>query len=195
MFTGIVTHLGKIKQIQTKTDQVYITIESEITAKLQLGSSIAIDGICLTVTELKDNSFEIQAMPETLRLTNLSQKSVGSKINLEMPLTLNQGLDGHIVLGHVDGVGTVTKSQRESDKNWILEVKPPAELLKFLTYKGSITINGVSLTVSKQEGEVFQVSLIDYTLENTDLSDLKEGSLVNLEVDVVARYLEKLVQK
>jgi riboflavin synthase len=195
MFTGIITHLGKIKDIQTKTDQVYITIESDIVSKLQLGSSISIDGVCLTVTELKEDRFEIQAMPETLRLTNLSQKSIGSKINLEMPLTLAQGLDGHIVLGHVDGVGSVTKSQRESDKNWVLEVKPPAELLKFITYKGSITINGVSLTVSSQEGEVFQVSLIDYTLENTDLSDLKGDSLVNLEIDVVARYLEKLVQK
>lgn len=194
MFTGIITHLGKIKDIQTKTDQVYISIESTIVDRLELGSSIAIDGICLTVTALQGDSFEIQAMPETLRLTNLSQKSIGSKINLEKPLTLNQGLDGHIVLGHVDGVGKVTKSQRESDKNWILQVQPPSDLLKFITYKGSITINGVSLTVSKQEGEVFEVSLIDYTLQNTNLSDLKTGDLVNLEIDVVARYLEKLSQ-
>jgi riboflavin synthase len=195
MFTGIITHLGKIKDIEQKNNQTYFTIETDLVNTLSLGASVAVDGICLTVTELDLDSFQVQTIPETLRVTNLLQKKVGDKINLESALRLDQGIDGHLVQGHVDGVGQVVENIRKQDQNWILEIQPPSELLKYIAHKGSITINGVSLTVSKQIGETFEVSLIDYTLQQTDLSVLLKGDLVNLEVDLIARYLEKLTQK
>ena len=131
-------------------------------------------------------------MPETLNLTNLSNKRLGSSLNLELALRLNQGLDGPIALGHVDGQGKVLRSERQPDQNWVIEIEPSISLMKYITYKGSICINGVSLTISKDKTNSFEVSLIDYTLQNTNLCDIKVFGLVNLEIDVVARYIEKL---
>ena len=199
MFTGIITHFGEVKNRFEKDNQEYFVIkiipneknESLISA-LKLGSSIAVDGVCLTATDFEAETFSVQTMQETLKLTNLGSKKVGSKVNLELPLTLNQGIEGHLVLGHVDGRGEVLVSERKEDGNWVLRIKPPAELLKYIAYKGSITINGVSLTVSKQDGDYFEVSLIDFTLSRTDLGDLNIGDFVNLEIDMLARYLERL---
>lgn len=192
MFTGIVTHVGKIKDIETKNNQVYFEIETELAQEIKPGDSIAVDGICLTAVSVSDSGFIIQAMPETLNLTNLKLKQVGSSINLESALRLNQGLDGHIVLGHVDGQGKVLRSERQSDQNWVIEIKPPMNLMKYIAYKGSVCLNGVSLTISKDKTSSFEVSIIDYTLQNTNLCDIKKTDLVNLEIDVVARYVEKL---
>ena len=195
MFTGIITHLGQIKNIEQKESQTYFTIESELVRSLSLGASVAVDGICLTVTELDLHAFQVQTMPETLKLTNLLQRKIEDRLNLEPALKLDQGIDGHLVQGHVDGVGKVVENIRRQDQNWILKIQPPKELLKYIAHKGSITINGVSLTVSNLVADSFEVSLIDYTLQHTNLSVLLKDDSVNLEVDLIARYLEKLIQK
>jgi len=199
MFTGIITHQGIVEKRFQRDNQEYFVIAilpnekgEGLVALLKLGSSIAVDGVCLTATDFEAETFSVQTMQETLKLTNLGSKKVGSKVNLELPLTLNQGIEGHLVLGHVDGRGEVLVSERKEDGNWVLQIKPPIDLLKYIAYKGSITINGVSLTVSKQDGDYFEVSLIDFTLSRTDLGDLNIGDFVNLEIDMLARYLERL---
>jgi len=192
MFTGIITNVGKIKGIETKNNQSYFEIETDLAQSISLGDSIAVDGICLTAVSLGENSFRVQAMPETLNLTNLSKKQIGSSLNLELALRLNQGLDGHIVLGHVDGQGKVLRSERQPDQNWVIEIEPPQSLMRYIAYKGSVCVNGVSLTISKDKTSSFEVSLIDYTLQNTNLCDIKISDFINLEIDVVARYIEKL---
>jgi riboflavin synthase len=192
MFTGIITHIGSIKNIDQKNEQLYFEITTELANQIKIGDSVAVDGVCLTAVEVGDISFTVQAMPETLSLTNLKTKAIGSKMNLELPLRLNQGLDGHIVLGHVDGLGKVLRSERQPDQNWVIEIEPPESLMKYIVYKGSICINGVSLTISKDKTNSFEVSLIDYTLQNTNLCDIKIADLVNLEIDIMARYIEKL---
>lgn len=194
MFTGIVEDQAKIRSIEERENGIYYWIDcSSVLDRIKLGSSIAHDGICLTVLEIDERGYLIQAMPETVNKTNFADKSVGSLINVETSLTLQKELGGHLMMGHVDGVGTV-KSYVQG-QSWVLRVEPPQELLKYITYKGSITVNGVSLTVSEQQADWFEVSLIEHTLENTNLSDLEVGDKVNLEVDTVARYLESLLKK
>jgi riboflavin synthase len=199
MFTGIITHKGKIAKIETSTNNancIFFTVEvdNDFVKDLKIGDSIAHDGACLTVIELEQNSFKLQLIPETIAKTNLKTKIVGDYVNLEKAMIVGARLDGHIVQGHVDGVGTVSNFIQEPH-NWVLQINVPTELRKYIAYKGSISINGVSLTVSYKTNEGLEVSLIDLTLAKTNLGELKVGDLVNLEVDVIARYVENMINK
>ena len=199
MFTGIITHKGKIRKIETSPNNInciFFTIEvdKDFVKDLKIGDSIAHDGACLTVIELGESSFRLQLIPETIARTNLKNKVVGDNINLEKAMIVGARLDGHIVQGHVDGVGTISSYIQEPD-NWVLQIQVPQDLRKYIAYKGSISINGVSLTVSKKTNDGLEVSLIGLTLTKTNLGQLKVGDIVNLEVDVIARYVENMVAK
>ncbi|MEM1312045.1 MAG: riboflavin synthase [Patescibacteria group bacterium] len=189
MFTGIVQELGTITKIQ-KEDWVYYTIASpSLTSDIKIGSSVAVDGICLTVLSFNDSEFTVQVMPETVAKTNLVSKQIDSRVNLELSLKIGDTLDGHFVMGHVDGVGKVNQLIADGDF-WVLSIIPPVDLLKFIALKGSIAINGTSLTISAVGIDKFEVSLIQHTLENTNLKGLTAGEQVNLEADVFARYVD-----
>jgi riboflavin synthase len=194
MFTGIVEELGRVAAIQALPDNaIRITIEGPtVLSDANLGDSICVNGVCLTVAEQNGDQFTADVMSETINRTTLGDLLAGSQVNLERPVTLATRLGGHLVQGHVDAVGTV--SAREHSENWdVVTITPPKELLKYVVEKGSITIDGTSLTVSAVTDSTFSVSLIPATLEKTTLGIRQIGDRVNLEVDVLAKYVEKLV--
>ena len=194
MFTGIVEELGRVAAIQALPDNaIRITIEGPtVLSDANLGDSICVNGVCLTVAEQNGDQFTADVMSETINRTTIGDLLTGSKVNLERPVTLATRLGGHLVQGHVDAVGTV--SAREHSENWdVVTITPPKELLKYVVEKGSITIDGTSLTVSAVTNSTFSVSLIPATLEKTTLGIRQIGDRVNLEVDVLAKYVEKLV--
>ena len=194
MFTGIVEELGRVAAIQELPDNaIRITIEGPIVlSDANLGDSICVNGVCLTVAEQIGDVFTADVMSETINRTTIGDLLAGSQVNLERPVTLSTRLGGHLVQGHVDAVGTV--SAREHSENWdVVTITPPKDLLKYVVEKGSITIDGTSLTVSAVTDSTFSVSLIPATLENTTLGIRQIGDRVNLEVDVLAKYVEKLV--
>jgi riboflavin synthase len=194
MFTGIVEELGRVAAIQALPDNaVRITIEGPtVLSDANLGDSICVNGVCLTVAEQSGDQFTADVMSETINRTTIGDLLPGSQVNLERPVTLATRLGGHLVQGHVDAVGTV--SAREHSENWdVVTITPPKELLKYVVEKGSITIDGTSLTVSAVTDSTFSVSLIPATLEKTTLGIRQIGDRVNLEVDVLAKYVEKLV--
>ena len=194
MFTGIVEELGRVAAIQELPDNaIRITIEGPIVlSDANLGDSICVNGVCLTVAEQTGDIFTADVMSETINRTTIGDLLAGSQVNLERPVTLSTRLGGHLVQGHVDAVGTV--SAREHSENWdVVTITPPKDLLKYVVEKGSITIDGTSLTVSAVTDSTFSVSLIPATLEKTTLGIRQIGDRVNLEVDVFAKYVEKLV--
>jgi riboflavin synthase len=194
MFTGIVEELGRVAAIQALPDNaIRITIEGPtVLSDANLGDSICVNGVCLTVAEQNGDKFTADVMSETINRTTIGDLLAGSQVNLERPVTLATRLGGHLVQGHVDAVGTV--SAREHSENWdVVTITPPKELLKYVVQKGSITIDGTSLTVSAVTDTTFSVSLIPATLEKTTLGIRQIGDRVNLEVDVLAKYVEKLV--
>ena len=194
MFTGIVEELGRVAAIQALPDNaIRITIEGPtVLSDANLGDSICVNGVCLTVAEQNGDQFTADVMSETINRTTIGDLLAGSQVNLERPVTLATRLGGHLVQGHVDAVGTV--SAREHYENWdVVTITPPKELLKYVVEKGSITIDGTSLTVSAVTDSTFSVSLIPATLEKTTLGIRQIGDRVNLEVDVLAKYVEKLV--
>jgi len=194
MFTGIVEELGRVAAIQELPDNaIRITIEGPIVlSDANLGDSICVNGVCLTVAEQIGHVFTADVMSETINRTTIGDLLAGSQVNLERPVTLSTRLGGHLVQGHVDAVGTV--SAREHSENWdVVTITPPKDLLKYVVEKGSITIDGTSLTVSAVTDSTFSVSLIPATLEKTTLGIRQIGDRVNLEVDVLAKYVEKLV--
>jgi riboflavin synthase len=194
MFTGIVEELGRVAAIQALPDNaIRITIEGPtVLSDANLGDSICVNGVCLTVAEQSGDQFTADVMSETINRTTIGDLLAGSQVNLERPVTLATRLGGHLVQGHVDAVGTV--SAREHSENWdVVTITPPKELLKYVVEKGSITIDGTSLTVSAVSDSTFSVSLIPATLEKTTLGIRQIGDRVNLEVDVLAKYVEKLV--
>ena len=195
MFTGIIQSIGRIAAIEGDQQDIRLRIE---TGKLPLesvalGDSIATSGVCLTVTELPGDGYWADVSPETLALTTLGQKAVGARVNLETSLTLNTPLGGHLVSGHVDGVGRVA-SIVEDARFWRVSIDAPANLARYIAIKGSICVDGTSLTVNQVSGTRFELTIIPQTREETVFSDYEEGSAVNLEVDVIARYLERLMQ-
>jgi riboflavin synthase len=195
MFTGIVEKTGKIKKIEDKEGKIYFTIEvKNFLDDVSIGDSISCDGACLTTVKKTDNDFIVELMPETLNLTKFNDSKEGDLINLEKALKVDARLDGHFVMGHVDGVGKIKNIEKEGEYINLI-INAPAEIIKFLAYKGSVSINGVSLTISGSGRDWLKVSLITHTLEITNLKELKEGDRVNLEVDMIARYLEKLLKK
>ncbi|HWJ66506.1 MAG TPA: riboflavin synthase [Nocardioides sp.] len=194
MFTGIVEEFGTIEEIEDQGDAIRLTIASDLTlSDAGLGDSIAVNGCCLTVAERTDRTWTADVMAESLAKTSLGDLVVGDRVNLERAVTAEKRLGGHIVQGHVDGVGQVVS--RTPSEHWeIVEISVPAELARYLVDKGSITVDGTSLTVVEAGEDTFTVSLIPETLARTTLGFRAPGSRVNLEVDVIAKHVEKLVR-
>jgi len=192
MFTGIIREVGVIRAIDATPDGARLSIEApQAVASLVESGSIAVDGICLTVTGVEGSRFMADVVPETLRRTRLGGLEVGGRVNLELPLRAGDFLDGHLVQGHVDGVGEVASCEEQGSQWWVV-VRPGPALAPYLAEKGSVAINGVSLTVAEADVETFSVALIPTTMNLTNLNELQPGSRVNLEVDVLARYVARL---
>lgn len=193
MFTGIIRAIGKIQEIQEKNGQrVFRISAANILENKKIGQSMAVNGVCLSLMEIEKDSFKAEAIPETLRKSTLGLAKVDDLVNLEPPLTLAEGLDGHLVQGHVDDIGTVISVKKDGESQ-VVTIKFPLSLSKFLALKGSITINGVSLTISDLQTDNLAVSLIPQTLATTNLVDLKVDDKVNLEVDMIAKYLDRML--
>lgn len=193
MFTGIVEEIGRIKQIIAKGQALSITIACHrILTDVSIGDSIAVNGICLTVTAYQTNAFEADVMPETFRSTSFSELRAGSLVNLERALPLGGRLGGHLVSGHIDGTGILIKKKQEENAIW-LDITPPEDLMKYIVLKGSVALDGTSLTVSSVEGNQFSVSLIPHTAETTILANKQSGDRINIECDLLAKYVENLL--
>ncbi len=190
MFTGLVADLGRVIAVDASADGVRLAVASRL--ELGEGDSIAVNGVCLTATALDGSTFRADVMHETLRRSSLGSVGIGAAVNLELPLRLVDRLGGHFVQGHVDGLGTV-RDVVEDGFARVVEIGAPAELLRYVVEKGSIAIDGISLTVASVVDDGFTVSLIPETLERTNLGRATPGTRVNLEVDVLAKYVEKLM--
>ncbi len=188
MFSGIIKEAGTISNLEFKSGLLEISVFFNKLNNVQAGDSIAINGCCLTVTKTSQSSFIVQATEETLQKTNLKYLEINSTVNLEPSLELGDKLNGHLVLGHIDAVGKIS-SVAKNDENIIVNICYPHELIGFIAPKGSISVNGVSLTVIESKDSIFNFTLIPYTRDNTNLGLLKIGDAVNLEIDVLSRYL------
>lgn len=192
MFTGIVQGMGRVAEVDRDEDGARITIETPLVSELSAGDSIAINGVCLTAVSMENGSFAADAMNETLARSSLGDLASGSEVNLELPLRAIDRLGGHVVQGHVDGVGTIRAVADDGFARRV-EIEAPPEVLRYVVQKGSIAVDGISLTVAGLDGRSFTVSLIPETLERTNLGNAGAGNRVNLEVDVLAKYVEKLM--
>jgi len=197
MFTGIIEEVGSITNIQTKGDNRRITIAAENTSKeLQEGHSVAVSGVCLTALDVKPGVFSADLAPETWARTSFSRIRKGALVNLELPMKNDARFGGHIVQGHVDGVGKVIELERiDGSENWWLTIEIPQNIEKYTVFKGSISIEGISLTVAKLEGAICTVAVIPHTVEKTNLGSLRPGDPVNLEADLIAKYVEKMMHR
>jgi len=194
MFTGIVEEVGSVANINRKGNFAVLTVKcKKVLEDTKLGDSIAVNGVCLTVTGMDSSSFNADISYETIKKSSFAKVTNGSKVNLERALTLSTRLGGHMVSGHVDGIGKIEKFEQK-DNSYILTIRYPQELDKYLADKGSVTIDGISLTTARCSGGTFDIAVIPHTYEETSLSGKRNGAEVNIEVDVVARYLEKLLQ-
>jgi len=194
MFTGLVQELGTVAAVEQTGDGVRLTVEAPLAAELNPGDSVAVNGVCLTAVEPSGERFAADVMHETLRRSSLGAVAAGSRVNLELPLRAHDRLGGHVVQGHVDGLGTVAEV-REDGFARVVRIAAAPDLLRYVVEKGSIAVDGVSLTVAAVDDESFSVSLIPETLERTSLGAAEPGATVNLEVDVLAKYVEKLVAR
>lgn len=193
MFTGIITDVGRIAALEQKGD-LRARIETAYdTASIDLGASIASDGVCLTVVDMGDTWYDVEISAETVSKTNLGDWAVGRRVNLERALKVGDELGGHIVSGHVDGVAEITSMKVEGDSTRV-QFRAPSELAKFIAPKGSVALNGTSLTVNEVDGDVFGVNLISHTKEVTNWGDAKPGDRINLEIDTLARYVARLAE-
>lgn len=193
MFTGLIEEVGHVISSAPHGSVTDIAIAARVVLEgVRIGDSIAINGVCQTVTAFGNSSFTVQAVEETLRRTTFGSLKRGSRVNLERSLRLGDRLGGHFVQGHVDGAGRITRLSGAPD-NRLISVSPPPELLRFIAEKGSITLDGVSLTVSFASGDEFGVSIIPHTLGATTLSTVRAGDMVNIEVDVIARYVDRML--
>jgi riboflavin synthase len=193
MFTGIVEELGSVRSVTPNAGGARFVFESEIVLDdVELGASIAVNGCCLTVTAHDETTWSADAVIETLARTNLGDLVAGDGVNLERPVRLADRLGGHMVQGHVDATGTVRSREPQPDGSELITIDAPADVLRYVVHKGSITVDGISLTVSAISADWFEVSLIPETLKRTTLGTRAPGSQVNLEVDVIAKYVEKL---
>jgi riboflavin synthase len=197
MFTGIIEEVGRVAGIEQRGENRRITIMARSTPReLKAGDSVAVSGVCLTALDIKADSFSADLAPETWERTSFSRMHEGALVNLELPMKADGRFGGHIVQGHVDGVGKVIALERIADsENWWLRIELPHEIEKYTVYKGSITIEGISLTVAKLEGRLCTVAIIPHTVEMTNLKTLKPGDPVNLEADLIAKYVEKLMSR
>jgi len=192
VFTGLVADLGTVDAVESTPDGVRLRVGSALAGELREGDSIAVNGVCLTAVRPLDRVFAADVMQETLRRSSLGAVERGDRVNLELPLRAQDRLGGHVVQGHVDGLGTVAAVERDGFAR-VVRVSAAPELLRYVVEKGSIAVDGVSLTVASVDEEGFSVSLIPETLERTSLGAVAPGRTVNLEVDVLAKYVEKLV--
>ena len=193
MFTGIIQSKGSIKEIFSSSDGARLKINTNALdlSDTNVGDSIAVDGVCLTVTELTESSFTADVSNETLTCTTFSALKQGKNVNLERSLRVNQGIDGHLVSGHVDGIGAVNSIEKDGDSVRI-KIEVQGDIIKYIAKKGSICINGVSLTVNSVENNFFDVNIVPHTLSASTLGDLSLQSNVNIEIDQIARYVERL---
>lgn len=193
MFTGLVAELGTVQHLARQGNSYHLTVAAKkVMENLKIGDSVAVNGCCLTVVRLTDKEFTADVMPETVRLTNIGQLKSGSKVNLERTLRLCDGLDGHIVSGHVEGLGTILE-QRQDGIAVVTTVGAEPKLLKYIIKKGSIAIDGISLTVTEVTDISFSVSLIPHTAKETTLGIKKVGDKVNLETDIIGKYVERML--
>jgi riboflavin synthase len=196
MFTGLIERLGRIEAIEEKGDArhfVIATPDDDYLQDAQIGESIAVSGVCLTVTEFSARTFRVSAVEETLRRTSLGARAVGDGVNLERALPLGARLGGHIVQGHVDGVADIVGA-RDEGEGWWVTFQPPFGLMRYIVEKGSVCLDGVSLTVANVAYNKFSVALIPHTREVTSARDWQSGGRVNVEVDIIAKYVERLTQ-
>lgn len=193
MFTGIISHLGKVRKVENSI--FTFSTPKSFYKKINKGLSVAINGVCMTVMDKPSSDcFAVEAMPESLRKTMFNKLKINGSVNLELPVTSSTLLSGHLVQGHVDGIGKIEEIEREG-KSRILKISIPKSLSKYIVEKGSIAVNGISLTIIEARSSYFTVGIIPYTFSHTMLSKVSVGDLVNIEVDVLAKYLEKLISK
>src|SRR6202049_2832106 len=196
MFTGIIEEVGKIVNLEQRGENRRITIAAEnIPTQLGTGESIAVSGVCLTALNIKPKSFCADLAPETWTRTSFSRIHEGALVNLELPMKADGRFGGHIVQGHVDGVGKLIELERiANSENWWLHIELPSEIAKYTVFKGSISIEGISLTVAKLERNRCKIAIIPHTVERTNLGSLNPGDPLNLEADLIAKYVEKMVK-
>jgi len=192
MFTGIIKKVSTVENISRKNESLFVAIKKPKGWKIWLGQSIAINGVCSTVKKILKDSFVVEYMPETIKKTTVGEYAKGTLVNLETSMKLSDLLDGHIVQGHVDTRGKILSVKKVKTSN-VLTIKVPAKFMKFIVDKGSVAIDGISLTVVDTGKDWLTVSLVSFTLENTNLGKIKKGDEVNIETDVLAKYLNKLL--
>jgi len=194
VFTGIIEETGSVLSIERSEAGSRMRFAADtVLSDLEIGGSIAVNGCCLTAIEIDSEGFAADLSPETLEKTNIGDLAVGSRVNLERPLLPTTRLSGHFVQGHVDATGEFVGVTPAGDDNWTLRVRAPEETLKYLVYKGSIAIDGISLTIARLDEDVIEVAVIPHTYRETNLSDLQPGQRVNLECDVIAKHIERLL--
>lgn len=194
MFTGIIESLAEVIKIEQQGSNYQLTLSCPFVNELQIDQSVAHDGVCLTVVELTEETYKLDAIQETLDKTNLSQWKVGRKVNVERCLQFNGRLDGHIVQGHVDTV-VICQSVEDVDGSWVFTFNYPREWFSYLIPKGSITLNGTSLTIAELTNDSFQVCIIPYTFEHTNFHQIKPGDQVNVEFDMIGKYINRIALK
>jgi riboflavin synthase len=192
VFTGLVADLGRVREVERTDDGVRISVDTALAGQLALGDSVAVNGVCLTATAVDPGGFAAEVMNETLQRSSLRDAGAGLPVNLELPLRASDRLGGHVVQGHVDGLGTVRSVVVDGFARRV-EIEPASDLMRYIVEKGSVAVDGVSLTVAGLGDASFTVSLIPETLERTNLGTAQPGTRVNLEVDVLAKYVERLV--
>ncbi|WP_435135904.1 riboflavin synthase [Formosa sp. A9] len=193
MFTGIIENLGIVTHLESELDNLHITIESQLAPELKIDQSVAHNGVCLTVVKIDGNTYTVTVIKETLNKTNLGDLQIKDVVNIERAMKLGDRLDGHIVQGHVDQIATCTKIE-EASGSWIFTFNYNQDLNNITIEKGSITVNGTSLTVVNSKRNEFSVAIIPYTFNNTIFKFLKEGATVNLEFDVLGKYVKRLLE-
>lgn len=193
MFTGIIEHTGKVTEISPLKGGLEITVASELVSTLEIDDSIAINGVCHTIVRKSDNTFTIQSVEETLRKTTIGKLKEGVVINLEDSLTLEKKLDGHIVQGHVDTTGEVLSVENEG-ADWLIRISFDSSFAHYLVPRGSIAVDGISLTIARLEMDNFTVAIIPYTWDHTNMNQYKKGTLVNLEFDVLGKYVLRAIE-
>ncbi|MDJ1497008.1 riboflavin synthase [Cytophagaceae bacterium DM2B3-1] len=194
MFTGIIEAMAEVTESRQEGSNITFVMRSHLASELKIDQSLSHNGVCLTVTQVWDEHYTVTAIQETLDKTNLGQWKPGTKVNLERCMPMNGRFDGHIVQGHVDQTATCTNVQ-SMDGSWLFDFQYDAQTGNITVEKGSICVNGVSLTVVNSQDDSFQVAIIPYTYEHTNFHNLKKGDLVNLEFDVIGKYLTKIIQR
>ncbi|MEI6587819.1 MAG: riboflavin synthase [Candidatus Moraniibacteriota bacterium] len=194
MFTGIITKISTVESAEERGGSFFVAIKKPKGWRVKLGESISVNGVCSTVKSVAKNSFEVEYMPETLKKTTTGNFAKGRAVNLEKSLTLSQLLDGHIVQGHIDARGKIIEIKNVK-KSKVMKIQAPKKVLALIVEKGSVSVDGISLTVVETKKDWFSISLVEYTLLNTNLGTIEKGTEVNIETDILAKYIYKFLNK